>query len=154
MGVHPIAGWFIVENPILKWDNDWGYPYFRKPPNVKKTRKMKTMNSDQLSVPFFQWHIRMSLETKSLWTWDWICRNREQALNVLGMFPWPTYRSNCVSSGHSRCGIYYYICTCFMMPGIIAWNLMYHPKSTFWNDTKCHVRTTFRIFSYIIPPAL
>ena len=34
MGFHkwgyPIAGWFVVENPI-KMD-DWGYPYLRKPP--------------------------------------------------------------------------------------------------------------------------
>ena len=26
-------GWFIRENPT-KMDDDWGYPYFRKPPNV------------------------------------------------------------------------------------------------------------------------
>ena len=24
-------GWFMMENPI-KMDDDWGYPYFRKPP--------------------------------------------------------------------------------------------------------------------------
>ena len=27
----PIAGWFILENPKIKWMS-WGYPYFRKPP--------------------------------------------------------------------------------------------------------------------------
>ena len=32
MGVHPIAGWFTEENPNLEMDDDWGYPYFRKPP--------------------------------------------------------------------------------------------------------------------------
>ena len=30
-GGTPIAGWFIIENPIQKW-MIWGYPYFRKPP--------------------------------------------------------------------------------------------------------------------------
>ena len=30
MGVPP-NGWFIRDNPI-KMDDDWGYPYFRKPP--------------------------------------------------------------------------------------------------------------------------
>ena len=33
----PIAGWFIVENPIYKMDDDWGYPHFRKPPDVSQT---------------------------------------------------------------------------------------------------------------------
>ena len=27
-GYPPIAGWFIVDNPIYKW-MIWGYPYFR-----------------------------------------------------------------------------------------------------------------------------
>ena len=31
MGV-PQIGWFIKESPI-KMDDDWGYPYFRKPPD-------------------------------------------------------------------------------------------------------------------------
>ena len=30
MGVPPIAGFFIRENPDRKW-MIWGYPYFRKP---------------------------------------------------------------------------------------------------------------------------
>ena len=33
-GGTPLAGWFIRKNPI-KMDDDWGYPYFRKPPNVE-----------------------------------------------------------------------------------------------------------------------
>jgi hypothetical protein len=32
MGV-PQNGWFIRENPNLKWII-WGYPYFRKPPYI------------------------------------------------------------------------------------------------------------------------
>ena len=32
----PIAGWFIMENPILKW-MIWGYAYFRKPPYVYRS---------------------------------------------------------------------------------------------------------------------
>ena len=30
-GLTPIAGWFLWENPT-KMDENWGYPYFRKPP--------------------------------------------------------------------------------------------------------------------------
>ena len=33
-GGTPIAGWFIKENPNLEMDDDWGYPYFRKPPYI------------------------------------------------------------------------------------------------------------------------
>ena len=35
MGGSPIAGWFImfIEH-ILKIDEDWGNPHFRKPPQV------------------------------------------------------------------------------------------------------------------------
>ena len=32
-GGTPIAGWFTMENS-LKIDENWGYPYFRKPPYV------------------------------------------------------------------------------------------------------------------------
>ena len=32
MGVPPIAGWFLVENPDLKWMMTGDIPYFRKPP--------------------------------------------------------------------------------------------------------------------------
>jgi hypothetical protein len=28
---YPIAGWFTMEHPI-EMDDDWGYPYFGKPP--------------------------------------------------------------------------------------------------------------------------
>ena len=39
---YPIAGWFRRENPNLEMDDDWGQPYFRKPPfrvgMVGKTR--------------------------------------------------------------------------------------------------------------------
>ena len=31
MGVPPIAGWFMMENPNLT-SIIWGYPHFRKPP--------------------------------------------------------------------------------------------------------------------------
>ena len=31
--VLPQNGWFIRESPYLEMDDDWGYPYFRKPPN-------------------------------------------------------------------------------------------------------------------------
>jgi hypothetical protein len=31
MGLPKLAGWFIRENPNLKW-MIWGYPYFRTPP--------------------------------------------------------------------------------------------------------------------------
>ena len=27
-------GWFIMENPHLEMDENWGYPYFRKPPYI------------------------------------------------------------------------------------------------------------------------
>jgi len=30
---NPQIGWFIKENPKMKWMM-WGYPYFRKPPLV------------------------------------------------------------------------------------------------------------------------
>jgi len=32
-GGSPIAGWFRMENP-MKMDDNWGYPHFRKPPNL------------------------------------------------------------------------------------------------------------------------
>ena len=32
MGVPPIAGWFLVENPDRKWMMTGDIPYFRKPP--------------------------------------------------------------------------------------------------------------------------
>ena len=28
MGIPRVAGWFLSENPILKWDDHWGYPQF------------------------------------------------------------------------------------------------------------------------------
>ena len=30
-GGTPIAGGLSMENPIVRMDDDWGYPYFRKP---------------------------------------------------------------------------------------------------------------------------
>ena len=33
--ITPIAGWFTVENPKIKW-MIWGYPYFRKPLETRK----------------------------------------------------------------------------------------------------------------------
>ena len=42
MGVLKIDGlwWFIIENPtkITKLEDDWGYPYFRKPPSVYRLK--------------------------------------------------------------------------------------------------------------------
>ena len=32
-GGTPIAGWFTMDNPI-EMDDDWEYPYSRKPPNM------------------------------------------------------------------------------------------------------------------------
>ena len=31
-GEIPIAGWFLLRENPTKMDDDWGYPYFRKPP--------------------------------------------------------------------------------------------------------------------------
>ena len=39
MGGTPIAGWFIREKPI-KMDENWGYPYARKPPSIEDIRKV------------------------------------------------------------------------------------------------------------------
>ena len=35
VGVPSIVGWFIRENPI-EMDDDWGYPYFKKPPYIRR----------------------------------------------------------------------------------------------------------------------
>ena len=36
MGIPRVAGWFLSENPILKWDDHWGYPqFFRTSPHQK-----------------------------------------------------------------------------------------------------------------------
>ena len=33
MGKSPITGWFVSGKiPSFELDDDWGYPYFRKPP--------------------------------------------------------------------------------------------------------------------------
>ena len=31
-------GWFTMENPKVKIDDDWGYPHFRKHPDVDKLK--------------------------------------------------------------------------------------------------------------------
>ena len=30
-----VAGWFIINGNPAKMDDDWGYPYLRKPPYIK-----------------------------------------------------------------------------------------------------------------------
>ena len=34
----PQHGWFTMENPKVKIDDDWGYPHFRKHPDVDKLK--------------------------------------------------------------------------------------------------------------------
>ena len=38
MGVPKFAGWIFIENPHREVDDDWGYPYFRKPPYMASWR--------------------------------------------------------------------------------------------------------------------
>ena len=52
MGV-PKNGWFIVENSI-KIRMIWGYPYFRKPPNVDVLKKLSDLSGQTLPVLKFQ----------------------------------------------------------------------------------------------------
>ena len=61
MGV-PQDSWFILENPTTK-DDDWGYPYFRKPPDIKKyvMRKLSPLRLDdsrRLDIQVITCHAR------------------------------------------------------------------------------------------------
>ena len=44
-------GWFIVEDPI-KMDDDWGYPYSRKPPHDEWTATTRSMYSSQNNLGY------------------------------------------------------------------------------------------------------
>ena len=70
----PIAGWsvwFRTEKPT-KLDEDWGYPYFRKPPYIPGER---TRIKQSLS----RWHLKKSHITAEIlvrrWAWGFWVRN-------------------------------------------------------------------------------
>ena len=46
----PPNGWFLMENPIKKMDDDWGYPYFRKP-SFRKCGKLCFCKTKELRGP-------------------------------------------------------------------------------------------------------
>ena len=44
----PKNAWFTVENPI-QMDDNWGYPYFRKPPHIDRYYQFYSWTEDHCS---------------------------------------------------------------------------------------------------------
>ena len=89
VGVPKLAGWFISWKIPLKWskmDDNWGYPYFRKPPNG--FLKYETIYIAEVVA---HWRRYILVEIAHLWLISWILHQMSWFWTFASFEPRPSW---------------------------------------------------------------